>query len=958
MPSDTYILTISEAGVSVPSNHAGSHISGGTDVIPTATTTASGLMSAAIFNEHVINTAKVENKTHTGDVTDLNGALTVNKIKGVDLSSFSNNSVLKVTTGGVIAAATAADYPTLNQSTTGNALTATTATKATNVAGGATGSLPYQTANDSTSMLSAGTSGTVLKSNGAAPPSWSAVEKSMLSTALSNEITASTNKTDNITHSGDVTDAGGVLTITKINGTPLASFNAATATSATTATTATKSTNLVGGTAGSIPYQSTVDSTQMLSAGTSGTVLKSNGAAPPSWSAVEKSMLSTALSNEITASTNKTDNITHSGDVTDTGGVLKVTKINNVQLSTLGTGILKNTTGTGVPSIATAADFPTSTVSTGGTGITSYSIGDLLYASTNTTLDKLTSIAAGNVLTTNGTNNAPSYGKVALSGAVTHVTGTLPVSSGGTGATSLTGYVKGSGTGNLTASATVPNTDISGTLTVSQGGTGAVTLNGYVKGSGTGNLTASATVPVGDISGTLLVTQGGTGATTATGTGSVVLASSPSLTTPNLGTPSAGTLTSCTGLPIDGGTTGTLSVTRGGTGTTSLNGYVKGTGTGSLSAVSSIPITDLSGSIGVANGGTGQSTFTSGILNTIGGANAFTTITQPAGDLVGTTETQTLTNKTLTAPALGTPTSGTLTNCTGLPLDAGTTGTLPASRITGLPTGGGGATVPATAGYVKSDGTALTSVTTIPASDITGLTGGGDAVVPTTSGVVTSDGNQLLSSTTLPVSLGGTGAGTLTGYVKGNGTGAMTAAATIPATDISGTIPTSIDLETSTGTLAPSNGGTGHNHVARGIILSPVGQTWTRVHSLVDNALLIESPTNISTQLLSFFSAPNPLRYQFKYTGSSTSRTFRASCVICYSAPVGARNTFSLVKNTLGVQGSASINTGTGAVQSIVVDCFVQMSPNDTLGLFSEANISTNTITFHTISFNISALVH
>jgi len=41
----------------------------------------------------------------------------------------------------------------------------------------------------------------------------------------------------------------------------------------------------------------------------------------------------------------------------------------------------------------------------------------------------------------------------------------------------------------------------------------------------------------------------------------------------------------------------------------------------------------------------------------------------PAGAVVGTTDTQTLTNKTLTAPVLGTPTSGILTSCTGINYD-------------------------------------------------------------------------------------------------------------------------------------------------------------------------------------------------------------------------------------------------------------------------------------------------
>jgi hypothetical protein len=47
----------------------------------------------------------------------------------------------------------------------------------------------------------------------------------------------------------------------------------------------------------------------------------------------------------------------------------------------------------------------------------------------------------------------------------------------------------------------------------------------------------------------LPVASGGTGATTSTGTGAVVLQTSPSLTTPALGTPTAGVLSACT---VDG----------------------------------------------------------------------------------------------------------------------------------------------------------------------------------------------------------------------------------------------------------------------------------------------------------------------------------------------------------------------------------------------------------------------
>jgi len=65
-------------------------------------------------------------------------------------------------------------WPTFNQNTTGNAATATSATSATtstNLAGGAAGSLPYQSATATTAMLAAGSNGQVLTLS-AGIPSW------------------------------------------------------------------------------------------------------------------------------------------------------------------------------------------------------------------------------------------------------------------------------------------------------------------------------------------------------------------------------------------------------------------------------------------------------------------------------------------------------------------------------------------------------------------------------------------------------------------------------------------------------------------------------------------------------------------------------------------------------------------------------------------------------------------
>ena len=106
-----------------------------------------------------------------------------------------------------------------------------TATTATNVAGGAAGSLVYQTAAATTSTLALGATNYVLTAGASAPQY---VAQSTLSVG-----------------------------------------------SATTATTAT---NLAGGGAGFVPYQSGSGATSFLAAGTIGQVLTSNGVSAPTWS--------------------------------------------------------------------------------------------------------------------------------------------------------------------------------------------------------------------------------------------------------------------------------------------------------------------------------------------------------------------------------------------------------------------------------------------------------------------------------------------------------------------------------------------------------------------------------------------------------------------------------------------------------------------------------------------------
>jgi len=94
----------------------------------------------------------------------------------------------------------------------------------------------------------------------------------------------------------------------------------------------------------------------------------------------------------------------------------------------------------------------TITAAKGGTGQTSFAVGDLLYADTTTSLAKLADVATGNAVISGGIGVAPSYGKIGLT---THVSGVLPVANGGTNASTstitsfnnITGYTASGATG-------------------------------------------------------------------------------------------------------------------------------------------------------------------------------------------------------------------------------------------------------------------------------------------------------------------------------------------------------------------------------------------------------------------------------------------------------------------------------------------------------------------------------
>jgi len=334
------------------------------------------------------------------------------------------------------------------------------------------------------------------------------------SVGLSGGTTGLTTTGSPITTTGTITLGGTLAVASGGTGTATPSLIAGTNITSITGTWPNQTINASGG-------SGTVTSVAALTLGTSGTDLSSTVATStttpvitlnvPTASATNRGALSSA---DWTTFNNKgsgtVTSVTGTSPVVSSGGATPAISLAsgygdtlNPYASKTANFVLAAPNGSaGVPTFRAivAADIPTLNQNTsgtaaglsatlvatsGGTGQSSYAVGDLLYASTTTALSKLADVATGNALISGGVSTAPSWGKVGLT---THVSGTLPTANGGTNLTSFTanGVVYASSTSALaTGSALVFDGSVfsvTGPTTIlKNGGTGATAglmLNG------------------------------------------------------------------------------------------------------------------------------------------------------------------------------------------------------------------------------------------------------------------------------------------------------------------------------------------------------------------------------------------------------------------------------------------------------------------------------------------------
>ena len=515
--------------------------------------------------------------------------LFANTTSTLDTLHVGTNGYLLASNGTAPAYVDPASVTVGSATTATTATSATTATTATNLAGGAGGSIPYQSSAGTTTFLASGTG--VLTASGGNPSYTDTPSLTQVTVAADPTLAlqvATKQYVDTIATTSvhyhtpvkyEVPDTTGNLNATYNNG---ASGVGATLTNAGTLGAFTPD-GVVASVNDRILIYNQTNATQngiyvvtVVGDGSTAWVL-TRASDANTYSPISPNALGGGDAFFVTSgNTGAGETYVCNTAGTIVFGTTNITfaQISAVQVYSAGTGL----TLTGTTFSLTA---PVAT-NLGGTGLTSFTSGGAVYATSTSAL----------------------------------TTGTLPITAGGTGQTTASAAFNALSPITSTGDLIIGN----GTNSATRLGVGA---NGYV-------LTSNGTTASWQPGASSMVYPGagipnstgsawGTSYSTS-GSGTVVaLTNSPVFTTPDLGTPSAATLTNATGLPISTGVSGlgtgvatALAVNTGSAGAVVVNGGALGTpSSGTLTNATGLPLTTgITGTLGVANGGTGATTLT------------------------------------------------------------------------------------------------------------------------------------------------------------------------------------------------------------------------------------------------------------------------------------------------------------------------------------------------------------
>jgi hypothetical protein len=405
------------------------------------TVTSASVVSANGFAGTVANSTTTPAITISTSVTGLikgNGTAISAATVGTDYSAGTaslNTGILKTTTGtGNLSIAVASDFPTLNQNTTG---TANNVTGIVSTDHGGTGLTSFS----ANQIFYAGDANTISQSAG---------------------LTYNGANTLVIGSSGNATvfaGAGEALRLGSNSGNNI----------------------IILGAAGDLSFAGSV--------GTTGQVLTSQGAnTSPTWTTITSGVSSfSGNSTGLTPNTATTGdivldgilNISHGG----TGAITANEAFNNLvpsQVTNNGKYLTTNGANTSWSSVTTGT---VTSISVNGTPNNIVSTGSPITSSGTITIDLANTSVVANTYTY-ASLTVDSYGRL------TSATSNTPVTSFSAGTTGLTPNT-----------ATTGAVTLGGILNVSNGGTGASTLTGYVYGNGTGAFTANTAIPGSAING-------------------------------------------------------------------------------------------------------------------------------------------------------------------------------------------------------------------------------------------------------------------------------------------------------------------------------------------------------------------------------------------------------------------------------------------------------------------------